>query len=105
MNKDLYIFPEKSPLGILDSKSSVCIANIGKEIKQIRHISRRVHFVKNGENFKIHKINWCKGGLELAEIATNNVGDNDLNPRTNSILVRLDNWDITIVQEGWQDTW
>ena len=37
------IFPEKGPLIILDSKSSVCVSNNGKDTKHTRHIARRVH--------------------------------------------------------------
>ena len=40
----------------------------------------------------MHKIDWCKGGLKLADIATNIVGESDLNPRMEYIMVRLDNW-------------
>ena len=28
---------------------------------------------------KIHKIDWCEGGLQLADITTKNFGENDLN--------------------------
>ena len=53
----------------------------------------------------MHKIYWCEGGLKLDDIATKNVGDHDLTPRIKYIVVRLDNWDITLVQEGWQIIW
>ena len=49
----------------------------------------------------MHKIEWCEGGLQLADIATNNVGDHDLTQRMKYIMVILDNWDRTLVQEGW----
>ena len=39
----------------------------------------------------MHKIELCEGGLQFAEIATNNVGENDLNPRMKYIIVRIDN--------------
>ena len=48
----------------------------------------------------MHKIDWCEGGLQLADIATNNVGELDLTPRMKYITVILDNWDRTLVQEG-----
>ena len=51
----------------------------------------------------MHNIDWCEGGLKLSDIATNNVGNNDLNSTMKCIMVRLDNWDRTLVQEGWQD--
>ena len=39
----------------------------------------------------MHKIDCCEGGLQLADIATKNVGENDLNPKMIYIMVRLDN--------------
>ena len=53
---------------------------------------------KNGEKCKVHKIDWCKGSLQLVEIATDNVGENDLNPRMKYIIVSIDNWHRKIVQ-------
>ena len=38
----------------------------------------------------MHKIYWSKGGMQLAEITTNNVGKNDLNPRMKYIMIRLE---------------
>ena len=67
------------------------MAKNGKNTKHTRHIARRMNFVRNGEKFKMNKIDWCEGGLQLAYIATNNVGENDLTPRMKYIMVRLDN--------------
>ena len=36
-------------------------------------------------------IDWCEGGLQLSDIATKNVGENNLNPRIKYIMVRLEN--------------
>ena len=52
----------------------------------------------------MHKIDWCEGDLQLADIATNNVGESYLTPRMKYIMVRLDNWDRILVQEGLQNT-
>ena len=49
----------------------------------------------------MHKIDWCIGGLQLADIATKNIFENDLNHRIKYIMVSLYNWDRTIVQDGW----
>ena len=91
LNKDPYIFPEEAPLIILDSKSTVCMTKNSKATQNTRHIARRLHLVRNGENCKMHKIDWCKGGLKLEDIATKNVGENDLNHRMRYIMVRIDN--------------
>ena len=91
LNKDTDIVPEAAPLIILDSKSSVCMANNGKGINHNRQIYRRVNFLRNGKKCKMYKIYWCEGVLQLSDIATKNVGENDLNPRIKYIMVRLDN--------------
>ena len=96
---------KEAPLIILDRKSDVCMDRNVKNSHHTSHISRRVNFVRNSENWKIHKIDWCEGGLKLADISTKVVGENYLNLRIKYIMVRLDNWDRTLVQEGWQHTW
>ena len=50
LNKDPDIVPEESPIIILDIRSAVCMANNGKDTNHTRHISRRVHLVRNGKN-------------------------------------------------------
>ena len=78
----------------------MCIANNGKYTKHTRHIARRMHFVRNGEKYKMHKIDWCDGGLQLADSGTNNVSEPDITPRMKYIMVRLENLDRTLVKEG-----
>ena len=39
----------------------------------------------------MHKINWCEGGLKLSDIATKNIGEHNLTPIMEYIMVRLDN--------------
>ena len=48
LNNDPDIVPEEAHLIILDSKSAVCMAKNGKDAKHIRHIARRMNFVRNG---------------------------------------------------------
>ena len=62
-----------------------------KDTKHTRHISRRMNFSRNGEKCKMHNIYWCEGGLKLADIGTNNVGEPDLTPRMKCVMVRLEN--------------
>ena len=91
LNKDTDIVPEEAPLIILDSKSVVCMAKNGKDTKHTWKITRRVNFVSNVENCRMHKIDWCEGGLQLADISTKNIGEYDLTARMKYIMVRLDN--------------
>ena len=37
----------------------------------------------------MHTIDWCEGGLKLADIGTKNVSEPDLTPRMKYIIVRL----------------
>ena len=90
LSKDLDIVPEEAPLIVLDRKSAVCMDDTGKDTKHTRHIARRVNFVRNGEKLKMHRIDWCEGGLKLADIATKNFGENDLNTRMKYIIGILD---------------
>ena len=88
-NKDPDIVPEEAPLVVLDIKSDICMANNGKDNKHTRHIAMIMHFVRNGEKCKMHKIYWCEGRLQLAYIDTNNFGEPDITPRMKYIMVIL----------------
>ena len=43
------------------------------------------------KNVNLQKNEWYEGGLQLADIATDNVGENYLNTRMKYIMVRLEN--------------
>ena len=63
MKNDPYIVSEEAHIIILDGNSDVCMANNDKDTNHPRHIVGRVNFVRNEEKWKIHKIDWCEGGL------------------------------------------
>ena len=67
------------------------MANNVKDTKHTRHISRRMHFISDGEKFKMHNIEWCERVLKLAYIATKTFGEPDLTPRIKYIMVILEN--------------
>ena len=92
MNEDPDMVPKEAPLIVLDRKSAMCMAKNGKDTKHTRHIARRMHFVRNGEKCNMHKIDWCEGGLQLADIGTKNVSEPDLTPRMKYLMVILENW-------------
>ena len=46
-----------------------------------------MHLVSNGEKCKMHKIDWCEGGLQLADIETKIFGEHDLTPRMKYIFL------------------
>ena len=67
------------------------MADNGKDTKHTRHITRSMNFVINEEKCKMRKIDWCEGGLQLADITTKNFDEHNLTPRMKYIMVRLDN--------------
>ena len=71
----------------LDGKSAICMANNSKYTKHISHIARIIYFVRNGEKCKMHNIDWCEGVLQLADIATKNIGKHNLTPGMKYIMV------------------
>ena len=50
-----------------------------------------MQLVRNGEKFNLHKTVWFEGYLQLADIVTNNIREDDLNPRLVYYMLRLDN--------------
>ena len=91
LNDDTDMVPKEAPLIVLVSKYSMCMAKNGKDTKHTRHIARRMHCVRNGENCKIKQIDWCEGGLQLADIGTTNVSEPELTPRMKYTMVRNEN--------------
>ena len=59
LNNDLDIVTDAAHIIILDNRSDVCMDNTGKDTNNTRPIARRINFVRKGENYKIHKIEWC----------------------------------------------
>ena len=90
LNEEPEMVPKETHLIVLDSKSDMCMDKNGRDTKHTRHIARRMHFVSNVEKCKMHKIDWRKGGLQLADIGTKNVSEPDLTPRMKYIMVRLE---------------
>ena len=62
---------------VLDSKYAMCIGKNDNYTKHTRHIARRIHFLWNGENCNMHRIDWCEGVLQLADIANKSVDETD----------------------------
>ena len=73
LNKDPGLFPEQAPIIILRSKLAVCMAKNVKDVEYTINSYIRMHFVRNREDYNMHKILRCKGGLNLEDIGTNNI--------------------------------
>ena len=81
MYKDTHLVPDQAPFVILYIKVDVCMSKIGNNIKHTRHISRRMYFVINGEEWNMHNIVCCEGGLHFEDTESKNIREDELNPR------------------------
>ena len=59
---------------------------------------------EKAKNVNLHNIDWFEGGLQLSDITTKNVGENDSDNKIKYIMVRLENWYRKNSHEGWKDT-
>ena len=84
------VVPEQANIIILDSKSAVCMAKNGKYTKHTRHVSRRIHFVRNVEELNMHKKVWCEVSMQLVDTKTKKVKEDELNPILIYDMVRLE---------------
>ena len=75
----------------MDRKSAIWMAKNDKDSIHTRHISRRIHLVRNGKEWNLNKEVWCEEGLQLADIGNKNVRDYQLNPILGYSMVRLEN--------------
>ena len=72
----------------------------GKYTKHTRHIARRMHFVRNFEEFNFHKAVWCTVGMKLADIGTKNAREDEFNHGLGYSMVILDNLQNTCTRGG-----
>ena len=91
LNKDPDIVLEEYPLIILDSKYYIYMAKNVKDNKHNIHIATRINFVRNGEKCKMHKIDWCEGGLQLSDVDIKNIGEPNIKLNMKYIMVISDN--------------
>ena len=87
LNEDPDMVPKEAPLIVLGSKLAIFTTKNGKDTKHTRQIARRIHLVRYVEKCKMKKIDWCEGGLQLADIGTNNVSEPDLTPKMKYIII------------------
>ena len=63
--------PEDLPIDIfMDNRSAVDMSVTFKDTKNARHIRRRFHFVKQGQDTKWHKLTWISNLFMLADVMT-----------------------------------
>ena len=56
LNEDPDMVPREASFIFLDGKSAMYMAKNVKDTKHTRHIAKRMHFLRNGDKCKMHKL-------------------------------------------------
>ena len=75
---------------LVDNTSAKAMAQNDKDTKHTRHIARRVHYVRNGQQEGAHNLTYIPADLNLADPGTKNLGCEELEPRMNYIMIKVD---------------
>jgi len=79
-----------SPIAILlDSKSAIAMGKSFKDTKHTRHIARRFHYVREGEQQGRFKIQYIDNSLQFSDIGTKNTTIDDLESRMKFLMVKV----------------
>ena len=60
LGNDPDMVPVADPIIVLDRKSAVCMSKNSKDTNNTRHIARKVHLARNGENVKCTRLTGVK---------------------------------------------
>ena len=66
------------------------MAKNGNYTKHTRHISIIMHLVRNGEECNLQNTLWYKGGMQMTDIGTNNIREDELNNILGYSMVIID---------------
>lgn len=80
----------KTPILLMtDNTATVQMAKNGKLTRKTRHIERRFHFVREGQQNGLHTLHWIPASSMLADIMTKSQAAYKIDPHLPSILSKL----------------
>ncbi|KAI2495636.1 hypothetical protein MHU86_18865 [Fragilaria crotonensis] len=74
---------------MIDNEATVQIAKNGKLTRKTRHIERRFHFVRQGQQDGTHQLYWIPCDSQLADILTKTQTSSKIDPHLNKIFCTL----------------
>jgi hypothetical protein len=74
---------------MIDNEATVQIAKNGKLTRKTRHIERRFHFVRQGQQDGIHQLHWIPCDSQLADILTKTQHSGKIDPHLTKIFCVL----------------
>ena len=80
---------ETPNLLMIDNEAAVQMARNGKLSRKARHVERRFHFVRQGQESGFHSLNWVPGDLQLADILTKTQHASKIDPHLEKVMTKL----------------
>jgi hypothetical protein len=74
---------------MVDNDATVQIAKNGKLTRKTRHIERRFHFVRQGQQDGIHQLHWIPCDSQLADVLTKTQPASKIDPHLTKIFCVL----------------
>ena len=81
--------PTTPSILMIDNEATVQIAKNGKLTRKTRHIERRFHFVRQGQQDGTHQLHWITCESQLADILTKTQTASKINPHLTKIFSKL----------------
>jgi hypothetical protein len=85
---------------MIDNEATVQIAKNGKLTRKTRHIERRFHFVRQGQQDGIHQLHWIPCDSQLADILTKTQLSGKIDPHLTKIFCVLPDHMISTPTSG-----
>ena len=81
--------PTTPSILMIDNEATVQIAKNGKLTRKTRHIERRFHFVRQGQQDGTHQLHWITCESQLADILTKTQTASKIDPHLTKIFCIL----------------
>ena len=74
---------------MIDNEAVVQMSKNGRLTRKTRHIERRFHFVRQGQENGLHKLHWIPGDFQLADIQTKSQDASKIDPQLKRAMFEL----------------
>ena len=81
--------PSNPAILMVDNEAAVQMAKNGRMTRKTRHIERRFHFVRQGQQDGVHQLHWISGKQQLADIMTKTQAASKIDPFLPQIFYKL----------------
>jgi hypothetical protein len=92
--------PSISAILMIDNEATVQIAKNGKLTRKTRHIKRRFHVIRQGQQEGIHQLHWIPCNSQLANILTKTQLSGKIDPHLTKIFCVLPDHMISTPTSG-----